>query len=296
MSIHKSLGIAIIITIVLAMGFGFFGYQAYGDKQKREQKKIEQKKEFARIDAEAKAAAEADTAKQELLEKEQANKVFQSNKESLHHKGLELEARLALTDDQDRLIRELVEENFTNYNDSVVAKAGSMIHRIGGESATKIVLEYKNDPRVVVQENVKWWYKQYSPGAMDDRIEKLEVKHHITAIENPPTAPKVETDNGVRKPTPAVKTTRPTIAPKAKAKVSSADEQEKQEQLKDNLEHISYIIADKERMLRNVQQDIMTSQCKDPAVKADRRAQVRTLQEIISSQRAKLAEMQAQLK
>lgn len=65
----------------------------------------------------------------------------------------------------------MADEGFTSHDQRVVDMTGRKIYAIAGDRATAIVLEYVNDPRAIVAENAKWWYKTYCPGAILDKIE-----------------------------------------------------------------------------------------------------------------------------
>lgn len=223
-----------------------------------------------------------------------AEESYLSNKESWSHKELETAAQMSLVGQQDRLIRDLVEQEFVKYDPVAVAIAGNMIHRIGGEGAIRVVLEYKDDQRVVVRKNVEWWYGQYNPGALDDRIERLEVEHNITAAKAPPTGEVEEAVENcvVEKPNP-LGMFRKARAPKNGGTTNAYDEE--QQQIKDQIEHSQYKIRQNESVLRNTQHLLSTSTSKDPRVKAHRRERVRELQENIQKEREKISKLETQL-
>lgn len=100
-------------------------------------------------------------------------RVFNSNFDTwLNHPPMEDEAQLSLLPEREKVIQRLVGENFTSHDRAVLARIGRKIWDIGGEAAIPIVLEFVKDPRVVVAENAKLWYKHYSPKAILDKIEK----------------------------------------------------------------------------------------------------------------------------
>ena len=167
------------LVVLIITGLGVLGYRIANNADKHDQQRARyEAAEAAKIEsAEAKRLA---IEQQQVAAKNAEDEAFTSNMESWqNHPNLGKVAQFTLADDPNRVIRTIVEQSFTNYDPIVVAVAANMIHRIGGESALQIVLGYKNDPRVVVSENVKWYYNHYNPGAMDDRIEAVEVKSGV---------------------------------------------------------------------------------------------------------------------
>jgi len=224
---------------------------------------------------------------------------FVSNKETWqHHPELENRAQLELVKDQAKLIRLMIEENFTNYNPEAVALAGNMIHRIGGESAIPIVLEYKNDPRVIVSENVRWWYKQYCPGAIDDRIERLEVKHDINSIEMPP---KVQSPRTVRKPSLAPQSAKPADEvekpkPSMTSSMDPEELEEKETQLRDKVEYLGSKVNDHRMTIINQKAAFDSCETNDPATKAWRRNNIKGWEERLAKTQKELTKAKKDLR
>jgi len=110
-----------------------------------------------------------------------AERAYKSNVESwTSHKSLKTEAQIALAPNWERVVHQMVDKSFTSHDQRVVCAAGRNIFDLAGDRATAIILEYVNDPRVVVAENARDWYKKYHPGAILDKIE---------AKPTPPPAP-----------------------------------------------------------------------------------------------------------
>jgi predicted small lipoprotein YifL len=103
----------------------------------------------------------------------EAEKVFKSNFDTwMNHPPMVNEAQLSLASEHERVIKQLVDEYFTSHDPAILSRIGRKIWDIGGEASIPIVLSFANDPRVVVAENVRLWYKHYNPKAILDKIEK----------------------------------------------------------------------------------------------------------------------------
>lgn len=245
------------------------------------------------------------------------DEAYASNKETwLNHQEMEVAAQMALVTQQDRLIRDLIEKEFVKYDPVAVALAGNMIHRIGGEGAIRVIMEYANDERVVVRKNIEWWYGRYNPGALDDRIEKLEVMHDVESTSIPPSGKSEEAKDSPapcqikpsvsehRRPVPTEKvvTGKPSefirnSLKKNATKVEVTPEAENQRQWnKDSISFLQERIRNFESAMRTAQFAMMTSTTKDPEIKAERREKVREMQSRINDARAEIARLESELK
>lgn len=149
----------------------------------------------AKAEAETKVKTEAESkAKAETEAKARAeaeSKVFANNMGSWAYDPLlEDPAQLKLAPEYERVVRRLIQANFTSHDAGVVEATSRKIWEIAGDRATAIVLEYTNDPRVVVAENAKLWYKNYSPKAVMNKIEAPKPKTPTAPAVVPPTPAK----------------------------------------------------------------------------------------------------------
>ena len=172
----------VVILVLLAIGsivvVGIVGNNRNEARQAKAQAQAKANAE-AEAEAEAKAKADAEQAKADAEAKakaaeatKRADAIHKSNLTSWQKGDSDLrnEAQIALIPETERTIRELIEEGFNQPDPIEAGIAGYKIYSIGGESCIPLVLSYKDDPRTAVANNVRNWYKKYSPGAIIDKI------------------------------------------------------------------------------------------------------------------------------
>ena len=222
----------------------------------------------------------ADMAKQvEALKKTETpqavspQEAFRSNMESWSHPTLENPAQLRLAPDYEVVVKSLIESNFTSYDSHVVERASRKIWDIAGDRAVSIILEYTNDPRVVVSENAKAWYHQYCPKGILDRIDGTQRQR-------------------VAPPTSAT----PPERPSAQATANAAAAAKRADELKADIESLKGQIkdteTDRESCLKMARKD--WKPIRDQAEK-DRKYDEEVIAALTAKVNAKLAEMNSLL-
>ena len=199
-----------------------------------------------------------------------AQEAFRSNMESWNHKELENPAQLRLAPEYEVVVKQLIESNFTSYDERVVERASRKIWDIAGDRATAIIVEYTNDPRVVVSENARAWYHQYCPKGILDRIDGTQ-RQRVA----PPTSSATPPDR-----------------PGAQATVNAAAAAKRADELKADVESLKGQIksaeADRENCLKLARKEWQP--LREQAEK-DRRHDEEVIVALTAKVNAKLAEM-----
>ena len=246
----------------------------------------------AASNAVAQAEAARQTAQNIAVVTMTTGRVFNANAGALTQKGFENEARLALMSQGDeRMIRLIIDRDFTNCDAGVLSNAYRQIELFGIEKATKVLSTYANDGDVVLRRHVNECYSRFNMGPVLDMI---EAKATVQAVTNAPT---------VAAPAVAAPTAPVVIYPTTRQTMHHASGQAQGQvhvrigvdpsELCDRIDALKAKIAKDEVGMRSAVRDMRT---KDPGINDFRQAEVAKGQKIVKREYDDLAGLETQLR